>query len=256
MGADSGGAWFGAGSGDYSRYGYPTGDHECEGGTADVHERSVIDNFDLGHVIDFDHDAGAYVEPGVGGSTGRNRAGAFDGVLTRRGLHGRRMSADYVLTNPTEWTTPMGALCWAEFELYRTSDMLRERVSLDYDYIPPVIVHLELEDKLVDTSAGPDTSRAVIAILEGYTTTTTIAGTRTGPEYSVDDLNEAIARLKLMDYWGGCGYGVVGCSGYGGRGGVGCGGFGPVVAYRRMCWTMRTGWRLTPASCSQATSHG
>ena len=118
------------------------------------------------------------------------------------GIVQHRLSADYVRSNPNEWTTPMGALCWAEFELFRTAAMARERERLDHDWIPQVIASLGVEDQ-VGPSLGPETSRAVIAILEGYTTSTTTAGANTNPVFTSDELNEAITLLELFDYSGG-----------------------------------------------------
>ena len=117
------------------------------------------------------------------------------------GLAQHRLSADYVRSNPNQWTTPMGALCWADFEIYRAIVMSNEREELDDVWMPQVIALLGIESQ-VGSDPGPKTTRAVIAILEGYTTSTTVAGS-SGPEYDAAELNEAITLFKLFDYWGG-----------------------------------------------------
>ena len=134
----------------------------------------------------------------VGAQEDLERAGAPFGM---EGLAEHRLSADYVRSNPNQWTTPIGALCWADFELYRSIMMNFEREELDDVWMPQVIAFLGVESQ-VGSDPGPDTTRAVIAILEGYTTSTTVAGS-SGPEYQAAELNEAITLFKLFDYWGG-----------------------------------------------------
>ena len=117
-------------------------------------------------------------------------------------VQARRVS-DYMSSNPNEWATPMGALCWADFEIIRTFDMAGQREALDHDLIPMVIEELGIDGQ-VGSGRGPATSRAVIAILEGYATTTTMAGAAASPGawYAT---SEVIAVLRLLDDAGGTG---------------------------------------------------
>ena len=124
---------------------------------------------------------------------------SFDEV----GIVQARLAADYALSNPNQWTTPMGSLCWANFELNRAADMAYDRETLDHALIPVVIQQLGIGDQ-VPSGLGPATTRAVIAILEGYATTTTTAGATTSPGVGFAS-SEFIAMLRLLDYGGGDG---------------------------------------------------
>ena len=117
-------------------------------------------------------------------------------------VQARRVS-DYMSSNPNEWTTPMGALCWADFEIIRTFDMAGQREGLDHELIPMVIEELGIDGQ-VGSGRGPATSRAVIAILEGYATTTTMAGAAASPGAGFAT-SEFIAVLRLLDDAGGTG---------------------------------------------------
>ena len=75
--------------------------------------------------------------------------------------------------NPNNWLTPMGALCWADHELTRTSILQGRRESLDVELIPFVVADLGLDENLLNDGLGPHTSRRVIDVLDGYTTTST-----------------------------------------------------------------------------------
>ena len=114
----------------------------------------------------------------------------------------RRVS-DYMSSNPNVWTTPMGALCWANFEFTRTFDIASQREGLDHELIPMVIEELGIDGQ-VGSGRGPATSRAVIAILEGYATTTTMAGAAASPGAGFAS-SEFIAMLRLLDDTGGTG---------------------------------------------------
>ena len=124
---------------------------------------------------------------------------SFDTV----GIVKARQAADYALSNPNEWTTPMGALCWADFEVNRTSDMAYYRQLVDHDLIPAMIRELDLT-VYADSNPGPATSRAVIAVMEGYTTTTTTAGATPSPGAEFAN-SEIVNMLRLLDRWGGDG---------------------------------------------------
>ena len=124
---------------------------------------------------------------------------SFDAV----GIVEANLAADYTVSNPNVWTTPMGALCWADFELTRTAEMANYRELLDDDLIPFVVEQLGIEDQ-VSSDPGPATSRAVIAILDSYTTTTTTAGgvPNPGAEFAS---SEVINILRVLDRWAGTG---------------------------------------------------
>ena len=124
---------------------------------------------------------------------------SFDAV----GIVEANLAADYTLSNPNVWTTPMGALCWADFEITRTAEMATYRELLDHDLIPLVIEQLGIEDQ-VPSDPGPATTRAVTAILDSYTTTTTTSGDIPSPGAGFAS-SEFINMLRLLDRWAGTG---------------------------------------------------
>ena len=81
--------------------------------------------------------------------------------------------------------------------------MATYRELLDHDLIPEMIQRLNITDH-EDSRPGPATSRAVIAVMEGYTTTTTTAGATPSPEAGFAS-SEFINMLRLLDRWGGTG---------------------------------------------------
>ena len=119
------------------------------------------------------------------------------------GIIQARLVADYVLSNPNEWTTPVGALCWADFEINRTLDMAYDREALDHELIPLVIEAFGIGDQ-VPSDLGPATSRSVIAILESYATTTTTAGTAVNPA-GWFATSEFLNIVRLLNRMGGTG---------------------------------------------------
>ena len=48
---------------------------------------------------------------------------------------------EYIASNPNEWSTPMGALCWGDFEISRTVSMVAYRNYLD-EIISPEVIRL------------------------------------------------------------------------------------------------------------------
>ena len=95
---------------------------------------------------------------------------------TETGLRRARAAADYTVSNPNEWITPMGAMCWADFELNRTFEMEFVRQELDSYLIPVLIQQLRIESQ-VPSGLGPATTEAVIALLESRASTTTTGAT-------------------------------------------------------------------------------
>ena len=95
---------------------------------------------------------------------------------TETGLRRARAAADYAVTNPNEWVTPTGAMCWADFELNRTFEMAFVRQELDSYLIPVLIQQLGIESQ-VPSGLGPATTEAVIALLESRARTTTTGAT-------------------------------------------------------------------------------
>ena len=76
-----------------------------------------------------------------------------------------RRSNDYILGNPNEISTPMGALCWVVHEIYRTQVMALSRDGFDYVHIPFVVEKLALVNDLLPAE-GPERSIAVLSLLE------------------------------------------------------------------------------------------
>ena len=124
---------------------------------------------------------------------------SFDTV----GIVKAHQAADYALSNPNVWTTPMGTLCWADFEINRTADMAYYRQLVDHNLILAMIRELDLT-VYADSNPGPATSRTVIAVMEGYTTTTTTAGATPSPGAEFAN-SEIVNMLWLLDRWGGSG---------------------------------------------------
>ena len=154
------------------------------------------------------------------------------------GIAEANLAADYTLSNPNVWTTPMGALCWADFEITRTAEMAIYRELVDHDLIPLVVEELGVEDQ-VPSDPGPATTGAVTAILESYTTTTTTASTdATTPAWGSPPASSSLC----CDFW------IVGVvlvlstwthwTGWPARRGLRrC---GPAMGCRLMCCPMRT----------------
>ena len=135
---------------------------------------------------------------------GRVRDTSFDEVGIVRAM----LAVNYSLSNPNEWTTPIGALCWADFEIKRTSDMASSRNYVDEGITPLVIQNLGIEDQ-VPSGVGPAITKALIGLLESYTTTTTTASAGSSTTNWMEELytsSEFINALNLFDHWGGTGY--------------------------------------------------
>ena len=74
---------------------------------------------------------------------------------------------EYVASNPNEWSTPMGALCWGDFELSRTVSMVAYRNYLDEIISPEVIRLFGLSQEEVPVEDnGPARTAAVISALD------------------------------------------------------------------------------------------
>ena len=124
---------------------------------------------------------------------------------TVEGAAEARRAFEYSLSNPNQWSTPMGALCWADHELSRVTDMLLFRELLDEDFIPMLMEELGIGDDQVPSGPSRARSRAVIGILESYTSTTTTSGTTPTTMASGFIDPGFVAMLRALDYGGGTG---------------------------------------------------
>lgn len=144
-------------------------------------------------------------------------------TLDAAGIAQARLDAEYRLNNPNEWTTPMGALCWANHELYRTWSMLDSRTMLDDGMVPVLMTEFGIGESTVGSNPSPARSKAVIDILSTSVTasstsssstssssstasstssvTSTTLGTTGGSTITIDA--EFVAFLRLLDYEGG-----------------------------------------------------
>ena len=68
---------------------------------------------------------------------------------TVEGAAEARRAFEYSLSNPNQWSTPMGALCWADHELSRVTDMLLFRDMLDEDLASLLMEELGIGDDQV-----------------------------------------------------------------------------------------------------------
>jgi hypothetical protein len=76
----------------------------------------------------------------------------------------KRVELEYIMNNPNSLSTPMGALCWAEHELSRASDMAVWRYTMDYEYAPYVMGKLGITIEQVG-DAGPAATTALLDLL-------------------------------------------------------------------------------------------
>lgn len=113
-----------------------------------------------------------------------------------------RAQAERLRANPNDWLTPIGALCWAQHELERTSTMAFARAELD-EWMAPALVHeYGLNEELLSDGLGPATSRRVLDALEALashqaTTTSVVPGSAGDVE------TEFVEWLRTVDYEGG-----------------------------------------------------
>ena len=124
---------------------------------------------------------------------------------TVEGAAEARRAFEYSLSNPNQWSTPMGALCWADHELSRVTDMLLFRDMLDEDMTSMLMDELGIGDDQVPPGPSRARSRAVIDILESYTSTTTTSGTTPTTMASGFIDPGIVAMLQALDYGGGTG---------------------------------------------------
>ena len=150
-------------------------------------------------------------------------------------MFGLRRSADsdvaveaqwtaYLSMNPNEWSTPIGALCWADFELRRNRSILRNREEIDFLVVPSLIRLITSEQVkasilapgTVETSReayGPATTRRLLQLFDSSAT----AGTGNGgdgprdlasvfsDELPLEVYEKAIALIREGDRRGGDG---------------------------------------------------
>ena len=90
----------------------------------------------------------------------------FETVLAKA-----RADSSYYMNNPNDWSTPMGALCWADHELRRTAFMSTQRIQIDYIFIPNIMSGLGISQDGFEP--GPSATKAILEILSDYATTTT-----------------------------------------------------------------------------------
>ena len=113
-----------------------------------------------------------------------------------------RADAERIRVNPNDWLTPVGALCWAQHELERTTSMAYAREDLDEWMLPTLVHRYGLNEDLLSDGLGPGTSRRVLDALEALasqaaTTTSVVPG-------SAGDVDiEFVQWLRTIDYEGG-----------------------------------------------------
>ena len=96
------------------------------------------------------------------------------------GLAKARADKSYDMNNPNDWSTPMGALCWADHELRRTGYMKTQRTDLDYRFIPTIASEVGFSPDGFEP--GISATKALLEFLPdsaAATTTTTKAATAT-----------------------------------------------------------------------------
>lgn len=124
---------------------------------------------------------------------------------------GFKIYRDYVLMNPNDLSTPMGALCWAHHEVERAIARDITRDALDNDTIPIYVKVLGLTTEHVGT--GTQATEALRALfkdkdgsdvgpvdnIDGNSDTTNISGAF---DISVDDLNISDESFEaIKDAW-------------------------------------------------------
>ena len=130
-----------------------------------------------------------------------------------------RLRADRYLSNPNQWSTPMGALCWGYFELGRLTALASSRIFLDTLVIPRLVEELGLSEDLLTGGLGPAASKRVIdaiaALVSSPPTSTTLPSTSMSAADSTTTStavradraidSEFVDFLRLLDYSGGTG---------------------------------------------------
>lgn len=107
--------------------------------------------------------------------------------------NGFELYRDYVLINPNDMSTPMGALCWAHHEVERAIARDITRDILDSDTIPIYVEALGLTTEQVGTGA-----RATDVLRELFRDQDDNAN---GPvDISVDDLNISDEGFEVLKY--------------------------------------------------------
>ncbi len=122
----------------------------------------------------------------------------------RQGLAEAAEDLNYFRTNPNDWSTPMGALCWANHELRRTLDMRRARWELDYRLIPHAlsIAGIDPEQLLpqpAETYWGQFGPAATEAALEALTRATQRPPADTSPEITDSTALFASGYVRMID---------------------------------------------------------
>lgn len=100
---------------------------------------------------------------------------------------------DYVLINPNDISTPMGALCWAHHEVERAIARDITRDILDSDTIPIYIEALGLTTEQV--GSGAQATEALLSLFADSDTS------NAGPvDISMDDLNISDEGFEVLKY--------------------------------------------------------
>ena len=124
----------------------------------------------------------------------------------------------YFQNNPNDWSTPMGALCWANHELKRTLYMRSARWQLDYRLMPHVlsIAEIDSEDYLTEPAEsywdqyGLAATEAAISVLARATgrpaTRSALETTATTGLFAADYIKTSdVEYLRLYHEYGGNG---------------------------------------------------
>ena len=91
---------------------------------------------------------------------------ALEPLLGEDSLKSTKAINNYMLTNPNDSSIPMGALCWAFHELYRTSTIDMMRWQLDNYLIPHLMESHGVSSEQIG-NPGPEATEAFLDLVSG-----------------------------------------------------------------------------------------
>ena len=116
---------------------------------------------------------------------------ALESLFGDTSLKSIKALTNYMLNNPNDPSTSMGALCWAFHELYRTSMMDQMRGQLD-DYLIPYLMENHGVSNEQIGSPGPEATEAFLELVSGESGTTGITDAKTDGQTILPGTNEGI----------------------------------------------------------------
>ena len=116
---------------------------------------------------------------------------ALESLFGDTSLKSIKALTNYMLNNPNDPSTPMGALCWAFHELYRTSMMDPMRGQLD-DYLIPYLMENHGVSNEQIGSPGPEATEAFLELVSGEGETIGITDAKTDGQTILPGTNEGI----------------------------------------------------------------